>query len=662
MENLNLKDFLNFKFLSNINLSPDGLNLGFVVSTPDEDDNDYKSNIHIYSEDRGIIQLTSMEDSKSFIWLNSSTILFPAIRKKDDIKKKDDKKPLTVYNKINIYGGEATKAFEIPLYVSRLEVLDDDNYLVLASFNKKYENFHLLSESEQRDRLDEIKEEDDYEVLDEIPFWSNGEGFTNKIRSRLYHVNIRDNAITPITDEFTNVEHLALNDAKDKALLITSSFTDKLNLYSGLYQLDINTLKCEKISPILEFNYSYANYLEDMIVFMGTDMKHYGINENPKIYITEDEGITYVKINDFDRSTWNSVGSDCRYGGNRAFKVDGKYLYFISTSNSSSNIQRISIDGRIEHVTDEIGSVDGFDIIDGKLYMVAMRDLKLQEVYSVEDKKEVQISFINSWLNNSRNLSIPEEVRFKNDNNSLNGWVMKPIGYVKGNKYPGILNIHGGPKTVYGSIYYHEMQVWANKGYFVFFMNPRGSDGLGNEFADIRGKYGTIDYDDLMLFTDKVLESYPCIDKSRIGVTGGSYGGFMTNWIIGHTNRFKAAASQRSISNWISFFGNSDIGYYFSKDQVGATPWSDVDKMWFHSPLKYADKVETPTLFIHSDEDYRCWIPEGLQMYVALKYHGVPSKLVVFKGENHELSRSGKPKHRVRRLEEITIWFEKYLK
>ncbi len=140
-------------------------------------------------------------------------------------------------------------------------------------------------------------------------------------------------------------------------------------------------------------------------------------------------------------------------------------------------------------------------------------------------------------------------------------------------------------------------------------------------------------------------------------------GGFMTNWIIGHTKRFKAAASQRSISNWISKFATTDIGYFFVEDQQASTPWKDVEKLWFHSPpLKYADKVVTPTLFIHSEEDYRCWLAEGLQMFTSLKYHGVESKLVLFKGENHELSRSGKPKHRIRRLKEITQWFNRHLK
>jgi dipeptidyl aminopeptidase/acylaminoacyl peptidase len=136
----------------------------------------------------------------------------------------------------------------------------------------------------------------------------------------------------------------------------------------------------------------------------------------------------------------------------------------------------------------------------------------------------------------------------------------------------------------------------------------------------------------------------------------------MTNWIIGKTDRFKAAASQRSISNWVSMGYTTDIGYFFAPDQVGATPWTDQEKLWYHSPLKYADRVKTPTLFIHSDEDYRCWLPEALQMFTALKYHGVESRLCMFRGENHELSRSGRPKHRQRRLEEITNWFDRFLK
>lgn len=206
------------------------------------------------------------------------------------------------------------------------------------------------------------------------------------------------------------------------------------------------------------------------------------------------------------------------------------------------------------------------------------------------------------------------------------------------------------------------MQLWASRGFAVIFCNPTGSDGRGDAFADIFGAYGDQDYRDIMAFTDEAIRHFDFIDPERMGVTGGSYGGFMTNWIIGHTHRFRAAASQRSIANWTGYYGTSDIGYFFQPDQIGADPWQDLEKVWAQSPLKYADKVRTPTLFIHSDEDYRCPLAEGLQMFTALRVHGVEARLCMFKGENHELSRSGKPKHRVRRLREITEWFEKYLK
>ena len=163
-----------------------------------------------------------------------------------------------------------------------------------------------------------------------------------------------------------------------------------------------------------------------------------------------------------------------------------------------------------------------------------------------------------------------------------------------------------------------------------------------------------------MNFTDKVLKKYTKIDPNHVFVTGGSYGGFMTNWIVSHTDRFKAAATQRSISNWISFYGTSDIGFYFVKDQTKGHPTFSTDKLWEQSPIKYADQVKTPLLFIHSDEDYRCPIEQALQFYTILKENGIDTRFAWFKGENHDLSRSGRPQSRVKRLEEITNWFDKY--
>lgn len=164
-----------------------------------------------------------------------------------------------------------------------------------------------------------------------------------------------------------------------------------------------------------------------------------------------------------------------------------------------------------------------------------------------------------------------------------------------------------------------------------------------------------------MDFTDEVLRLYPNIDRERLGVTGGSYGGYMTNWIVSQTNRFKAAATQRSISNWITEVTISDYGVDFPYEMQFTDINNCHDELWAMSPLKYANNVKTPLLFIHSTEDYRCTFPEALQYYTALRCRGVETKLVGFKGENHELSRSGKPKHRIKRLYEITEWMNNHL-
>ena len=175
-------------------------------------------------------------------------------------------------------------------------------------------------------------------------------------------------------------------------------------------------------------------------------------------------------------------------------------------------------------------------------------------------------------------------------------------------------------------------------------------------------KYGEVDFRDLMEFTDEVLRRYPEIDADRMGVAGGSYGGFMTNWVIGHTDRFRCAVSQRSIANYVGDYLLSDIGYYYVPDQQLGTIWEHPERLWKASPLTYADRVKTPTLFIHADKDYRCTLANGLEMFAALKLHGVESKLCMFYGENHGLSREGKPSNRISRLSEILRWMDEHLK
>lgn len=658
MENLKLRDFLDYNYLSSIEVSPDKKNTAFIVHRGDYDDNDYKSNIWVMNnETKKYFRLTGMNEERSFLWLDETKILFPSMRDKKLKVKVEGGEKWTCYYSIDINGGEAQEYMRVPLIVTSIKKIDGDNFILTAKYDNYGVNLNELTGEARAEATKKIKEDKDYEILDEIPFWSNGGGFTNKKRNRLYIYNRATEEITPVSDSISNVTYYSYKDGV--VLYVVNRFKDKQEQREAIYTYDIATKEEKLVLPSEDYRVSFAEFFGDGILCGLNDTLKYGLNQNPNFYIIRDGKVELFKEHD----TWmiNTVGSDCRYGGGKSFRVKGNKLYFLTTVMHDAFLNTLDINGEERVLTKANGSVDTYAIAGDDIYFIGLRGLRLQELYLLKDEEEIQLTKFNENIIESKKLSIPEKFNIVNDGIEIEGWVLKPTDYEEGKKYPAILDIHGGPKTVYGDVFYHEMQVWANMGYFVFFCNPRGGDGRGNEFADIRGKYGTIDYDDLMKFTAEVLKAYP-IDRSRVGVTGGSYGGFMTNWIIGHTDRFACAASQRSIANWFSKFGTTDIGYYFNVDQNASSPWENPEKLWWHSPMKYADKVKTPTLFIHSEEDYRCWLTEGIQMFTSLKYHGVPARLCMFRGENHELSRSGKPRHRVKRLEEMTNWFELYLK
>lgn len=658
MENLKLRDFLDYNYLSSIEVSPDEKNTAFIVHRGDYDDNDYKSNIWVMNnETKKYFRLTGMNEERSFLWLDETKILFPSMRDKKLKVKVEEGEKWTCYYSIDINGGEAQEYMRVPLIVTSIKKIDGDNFILTAKYDNYGVNLNELTGEARAEATKKIKEDKDYEILDEIPFWSNGGGFTNKKRNRLYIYNRATEEITPVSDSISNVTYYSYKDGV--VLYVVNRFKDKQEQREAIYTYDIATKEEKLVLPSEDYRVSFAEFFGDGILCGLNDTLKYGLNQNPNFYIIRDGKVELFKEHD----TWmiNTVGSDCRYGGGKSFRVKGNKLYFLTTVMHDAFLNTLDINGEERVLIKANGSVDTYAIAGDDIYFIGLRGLRLQELYLLKDEEEIQLTKFNENIIESKKLSIPEKFDIVNDGIEIEGWVLKPTDYEEGKEYPAILDIHGGPKTVYGDVFYHEMQVWANMGYFVFFCNPRGGDGRGNEFADIRGKYGTVDYDDLMKFTDEVLKAYP-IDRSRVGVTGGSYGGFMTNWIIGHTDRFACAASQRSIANWFSKFGTTDIGYYFNVDQNASSPWENPEKLWWHSPMKYADKVKTPTLFIHSEEDYRCWLTEGIQMFTSLKYHGVPARLCMFRGENHELSRSGKPRHRVKRLEEMTNWFELYLK
>jgi dipeptidyl aminopeptidase/acylaminoacyl peptidase len=342
-------------------------------------------------------------------------------------------------------------------------------------------------------------------------------------------------------------------------------------------------------------------------------------------------------------------------------------LRFEAGVKGEMHIFRVDLDTRkVLPVTSGERAVRGFDANKqaGVMTYTANDFQHLDDLYvaALDGSGERQLTHLNRALWAGLEVAGVERVPYKStDGWDIDGFFVKPVGWQAGKKYPMVLSIHGGPAGQYGVDWYHEFQVYAGKGWAVFFCNPRGSTGYGQKFErGIVNNWGGMDYQDVMAGVDAALKKYPWVDTDRLGVTGGSYGGFMTNWILGHTTRFKAAVTLRSVANFISDDGTRDGAYGHEEDFKGFL-FDEFDQYWNSSPLKYAKNVKTPTLILHSDNDYRVPLEQGEQWFRALKHYGVTSEFVIFPRENHNLTRTGEPKHLVESLDWQCYWFDKFL-
>jgi dipeptidyl aminopeptidase/acylaminoacyl peptidase len=344
-----------------------------------------------------------------------------------------------------------------------------------------------------------------------------------------------------------------------------------------------------------------------------------------------------------------------------------KALYFETGFHGTERLYRVDLASRrAAPVTSGDRTVHLVDISDktARLAYAVNDPTHLDDLYvaDLSGQSERQLTHLNASLYRQLQLVPVERVPFKGaDGWDVDGFFMKPVGWEAGRKYPMILTIHGGPAGQLGFDWYHEFQVYASHGWAVFFTNPRGSTGYGQKFErGIELNWGGKDYIDIMNGVDAVLAKYPWVDRDRLGVTGGSYGGFMTNWIVSHTTRFRAAVTLRSISNFVSDDGTRD-GMYGHAEDFGGDVFDRFDFYWERSPLKYVKNVKTPTLVLHSDNDYRVPIEQGEQWFRALRHFGVASEIVFFPRENHNLTRTGEPRHLVESIKWQVYWFEKYL-
>ena len=346
---------------------------------------------------------------------------------------------------------------------------------------------------------------------------------------------------------------------------------------------------------------------------------------------------------------------------------DGRSVIFALTEHGRSNLARLDVAARrIELLTSGDHDLMAYTSTpDASRLAVTIGDnTHVGDLYLFEtsSKKLTRLTKVNDTLLAELRLSEPEEFWYTSfDGTKINGWILKPPDFDPAKKYPLILEIHGGPHAAYGHTFTHEFQWMAAKGYVVLYTNPRGSTTYGQDFANvIQYRYPGDDYKDLMIGVDEVVKR-GYVDQKRLGVTGGSGGGLLTNWTVTQTNRFAAAVSQRSVADWSSFWFTADFTL-FTPGWFRSNPVKDPQEFLARSPVRYADRITTPMLFIEGDEDLRTPPAQGGEaMFRALKVQKKTAAMVRFPGETHELSRSGKPSHRVERLQHIVNWFEKYL-
>ena len=641
MKPIQYRDIYEYKFVSGLELAPDGAHAIFSVHSASEEKNGYLTDLWLLNTaDDSLRQLTRGGEASAAFWLDDRTVAFSA--------KRGEKK---AWHRIAIDGGEAEEFLKFEENVSSLMPIPGGFVAVFSG--------HCQGKEEEKNQ--EALDGRDLWVFDEIPFWYDGQGRKNKIRRSIMLVRGEERSV--ITGSEFQVMSVAVSPDGSKIAYTGVEFRDVLPRENGLYLYDIATGETKTlVEPGQKRLGSLCFFDEDALFFTGATFEFSGRNARYFRCDLPDGIVTELPFPDADPE--GSVGTDASYGGGVTLRQHDGKLYFPLLRGCHVQPVCMDRDGAITPITEPDGTVNSLAVCGSRLLMTAMLGAKLPELWSVElaTGEAKQLTDFNGDYLRSHHVAQPEYFTFRNsDGWELEGYVMKPMGYEPGKQYPAVFEMHGGPKVAFGGIFHHEMQCFASQGYFVFYTNPRGSDGRGEKFADITEQLGGIDYQDFMEFCDEVLRRQPDIDPKRVAICGGSYAGFMCNWMIGHTDRFAAAASQRSISNYLTKALCTDIGFNHNMAQLGTTPWEDFDTVWAHSPLKYAPNAKIPTLFIQSDEDYRCWMSDAIQLFTALKMNGVESRLCLFHGESHGLSRIGKPENRIGRLTEIGDWFRRFL-
>lgn len=661
-QTIRAEDLFRFELIRKPRLSPDGRHVVYAQIRVDSKTLKKSSNLWVVPTAGGLPRQFTFGDQSdsSPQWSpDGKWIAFLSNRA-------DREKPDGIYL-IPFDGGEARPLTDIAGEIGDF-AWSPDGRRILCNVRKTDAEQLAREADENRKKLGVVDR-----VVDRVYYKLDGYGYLPKERWHIWMADTRNGKARQLTDHpvFDELFPTWSPDAKTIAFLSNRTenpdFTyESVDLFvmpaAGGEFRRIPTPVGEKSLPSFSPDGKWIAYFANEGVA--------GLYRNTGVYIVPADGSAASRNltarYDLHASPWtiNDLGDP--EGMPPTWSQDGQWIYFQESFHGSTMLRKIHISGEPLHtVVGEGGVVGSFNFSSDQSQLacfygrmddpnqICMVDLKTGQLRP--------LTRLNAWLEKV-DLGHVEEVWVQGaDHNNLQGWILTPPGFDPTRKYPSILQVHGGPLTQYGFYFMHEFYYLAAQGFVVHFTNPRGGRGYGEAHSlAIKGAWGGADYADLMAWTDMVARR-PYIDTERMGVTGGSYGGYMTLWVIGHTPRFKAAVAGRCVSNFISLWGSSDFNWTFEQELDARAPYQGVDKYWDLSPHKYLGNAVTPTLVIHNEMDLRCPIEQGEQAFVALKRAGVETRMVRFPDEPHGLSRIGRTDRRIARLNHILDWFKTHL-
>lgn len=677
LRNITIEDLYQFKQVSRPRISPDGQRVAFVVTTINERKQEYYSSIWIASTDgRETKRFTGgPSNAHGQVWSpDGRWLAFVTDRKGEpaDIAQAEQKKSGKTKSQIWLIptdGGEAQQLTFMQHGASNPVWSPDSKQIV---FNAQVGPAD--EENEEGKTLPKVR------VIDRLWYRLDGVGFIYERRNHLFLIDVAGGEAQQLTAGDWDDTDPAWSPDGSRIAYVSSRAEDRWRFpCPDIYTQVITNgnpgdLQCLTNGSLVCSTPSWSPDGTTIAFIGGLKLHAGGHLDLYSIPASKERGSATCLSQDFEGTfqDWtNSDIGDEHLTPPPVWSTDGRTLYALASHRGASRIFAVATSGAGSNppalTPGEVHVRDfSIDKLNSKVALLIGNPTQLQEIYvqSLAPENELyRLTTFNDALLSEMDLSTLEYLPYTGaDGWPIDGWIMKPRNFDASRKYPLILEIHGGPATQYGYGFFHEMQLLTAEGYVVLLTNPRGSCGYGREFSlAVRGAWGEKDSIDIMQGIDALLQR-GYIDEQRIGVTGGSYGGFMTNWLIGHSDRFKVAITDRSVTNLASDFGSSDFGWTLADDELDTTPWEDLDRYMRISPITYVKNIHTPLLILHSEQDLRCSIEQAEQLFAALKYLGREVLFVRFEGQSHGLSRGGHPKSRVERLRHILGWFAKYLK